>query len=633
MRVIRKKPISIGIKTLISHVTLAVIVVSLASVLSYVLITQYARSVRMDDLETKAQHIAESVHTMSDGGIHPSPRVVDVYQDLSDARVFFLDASTDPMRMWQYLNKQPEPQATEQPAGDKRKPELADDSAHVTEVEVSTAANAAEEGLHWVDVIGVIDRQFAARILNGETVSAVRQFEFVQGVVLFAGVPIRDAEGKTLGGVILAQPLDRLHRLSRAMGLTLAVVFGISLLLAILLATQLTRVLVNPITRITRAARRMTDGTYAERITRLPNDEIGDLGRAMNSMSARLIDVIRNLREERDKLELVISSIREGVIAVNMRGSIVHYNETFLELAELDEIGDVTTSGDANLAAMWEMLLRCMKDGHPERMDWINASGRALHADVSALTDEGGEILGTVCLMRDASEDMRMEQLRREYVANVSHELRTPLTGIRGMVEPLIDGCMETEDERQECYRVILKETIRLEKMVGEMLDMSRLQDGRVSVELERLELPGILEAVVRSMKGIADEAGVDLKLDTDGSPLICMGNEDRIHQVLVILIDNALSFTPSGGSVQVSARDEGNRIAVCVADTGCGIEPRDLPLIWERFFKADRSRMRTTGTGLGLSIAKLVVELMGGEIGVVSEPGKGAKFTFTLKK
>ena len=226
-----------------------------------------------------------------------------------------------------------------------------------------------------------------------------------------------------------------------------------------------------------------------------------------------------------------------------------------------------------------------------------------------------------------------MEQLRRDYVANISHELRTPLTGIRGMVEPLIDGCMDTEEERQDSYRVILRETIRLEKLVGEMLDMSRLQDGRVSVELEPLELPGILEAAARGMKQIALDAGVNLEVETDGSALCCMGNEDRITQVLVILMDNALSFTPAGGTVTVYARDAGDKVAVGVRDTGCGIEPKDLPMIWERFFKADRSRMRTTGTGLGLSIAKLVVELMGGSIGVDSEPGKGADFTFTLNK
>ena len=131
----------------------------------------------------------------------------------------------------------------------------------------------------------------------------------------------------------------------------------------------------------------------------------------------------------------------------------------------------------------------------------------------------------------------------------------------------------------------------------------------------------------------MAQEAGVELVLETDESGLKCMGNENRIMQVLVILLDNALGFTPSGGTITVFAQDAGKEVVVGVRDTGCGIEPRDLPLIWERFYKADRSRMRTKGTGLGLAIAKLIVELMGGEISVRSEVGKGSEFRFTLEK
>ena len=223
--------------------------------------------------------------------------------------------------------------------------------------------------------------------------------------------------------------------------------------------------------------------------------------------------------------------------------------------------------------------------------------------------------------------------MRRDYVANISHELRTPLTGIRGMVEPLMDGYIDTEEEKADCYRVIYQETLRLEKLVREMLDMSRLQDGRVTLEMEELELPGIIDAAVRRMKPMADEAKVELVADTGGARLRCMGNEDRILQVLIIFVDNALSFTPSGGRVTIYAREEKERVRVGVIDTGVGIEPKDLPFIWERFYKADKSRMRTSGTGLGLAVAKLVVELMGGEIGVNTKVGEGSEFYFTLNK
>ncbi len=599
----RYKPsLSIGTKTLLSHLTLAIVVTTLASVLSYAISSHYIRQTRVNELIIKAQRIAESTHASADGGVVPSRRTVRIYEELTDAKVFFLDTESGTIRMSQYH---------------------------------TDADGDSGDDIQWVEVLDSIDRQFVGRVISGEKVSALRRFEFAQDVILFAGVPIADETGMVRGGVILAQPIAQLRSLSRMIRAMLAVVVGVSVLLAVLLSMQEARMLVRPIQRITRAARRMEDGLYAERISALPDNEIGDLGRALNSMSGRLMDVIRNLRKERDKLELVVSGMGEGLIAVDTRWHIVHANTAFLELTELDSAKDFLREDDtfSGFAPLRALLDECMRTGEAKETEWENASRRAVSATASALRDESGEILGTVCLLRDVSETQRLEQLRRDYVANISHELRTPLTGIRGMVEPLIDGCMDTEEERQESYRVILNETIRLEKLVGEMLDLSRLQDGRLVVELEPMELPGILEAAARSMKSIADNAGVTLTVETDDTPLACLGNEGRITQVLVILLDNALSFTPRGGTVTVFARDAGERVEVGVRDTGCGIEPKDLPLIWERFYKADKSRMRTTGTGLGLAIAKLVTHLMGGDIWVRSELGKGAEFTFTLKK
>ena len=601
-----KRSMSIGVKTLLSHLTLCIALIALASVLSYAIISQYIKGMRIDDLLEKAERIAQFRWSAPDSeNIMPKRCTVRVYEELTDSKVFFLDADSEIIRMSRY---RPE-------SGERGSDDL--------------------ENLQWGEVMDSIDQEFARRVLVGEKVSAIRRFEFAQDEILFAGVPIIAEDGIVKGGVILAQPVDQLHSLSRMLRYMLVIVMSVSLLLSVILAAQLSWMLVRPIRRITRAARRMEDGVYAERITNLPGDEIGELGHALNSMSGRLIDVIRNIRKERDKLELVMSGIGEGLIAVDTQWRIVHVNAAFLELAELDSAAAILKEGeDAQIyGPLRELLRSCMDSGTLKKLDWENPSHRAIHADASALKDESGAILGTVCLMRDVSEAQRMEQLRRDYVANISHELRTPLTGIRGMVEPLIDGVMETEEERQDCYQVILRETIRLEKLVGEMLDISRLQDGRISLELELLELPGILEAAARNMKPIAENAGVSLRVETDGSKLACLGNEDRIMQVLIILIDNALSFTPAGGEVVIFARDDGARVALGVRDNGCGIEPKDLPFIWERFYKADKSRMRTTGTGLGLAIAKLVTELMGGEIGVKSEPGKGAEFTFTLNK
>jgi len=623
-----ERPLSIGTKMLISHLVLCVVIIVLASLLSFVLTAQYMKETRMKDLLEKAERIAESSRQMPEGEYVPSWRTVRTYAYLTDAQVFFLDADTEAIRMSWY---RPGPE-DDAPKDSAVKPHQRLDDVDAPNPRKAQEEEEYENNVQWVDVKDTIDREFVARVLAGEKVSAMRHFEFAQEKIIFAGAPILDEEGVVHSGVILAQPVTELSSLSRMVGYMLVFVVSISLLLSVILAMQLSKMLVSPIKRITLAARRMENGVYAEKITQLPADEIGELGHALNSMSGRLLEVIGNLRRERDRLGMIISGMSEGLFSVDNRWHINHANTAFLELAELDDASRLL-DGAPRFAPLVAMLRRCMETGEAETMEWGNPSHRVIQVTVTARRDDTGAITGVVCLMRDVSEAQRVEQLRREYVANVSHELRTPLTGIRGMVEPLIDGCYDTEEERLECYRIIWKETMRLEKLVGEMLDMSRLQDGRVRVELEPLELPGILEAAVRGMKPIADEAGVELSVSTDGTALACLGNENRITQVLVILIDNALSFTPRGGSVTVFARDGGEEVLVGVRDTGCGIEPKDLPLIFERFYKVDKSRMGTEGTGLGLSIAKLLTQLMGGDIAVKSEVGVGSEFTFSLRK
>lgn len=596
----KQQSLSIGAKTLISHITLALFVILLASILSYTLTFRYVRENMINDLVDKARHVSESSRTLSDGSLIPGWRMVEIYRNLTNSEVFYLDMESENIRMRRYFSDTPE-----------------DDT----------------DNFRNVDIGGNLEKQFINRILNGETVSAMRQFDFYEGVILFAGVPVLNDENRVQGGVILAQPVEQLNQLSRGIRFMLTSVVGISLVLAVILALEQTRMLVSPIQRMTMAARRMAEGAYAERISNLPDNEIGDLGRTLNVMSSRLVDVIDNLKDERNKLELVISGIGEGIIAVDEDMNIVHYNDAFLQIMELECIDSLKGKASDSTENLKNLVAESLSTASRKESIWNNSSERALFAIASPVINEEGKLWGSVCLIRDVSDEQRMEQLRRDYVANISHELRTPLTGIRGMVEPLIDGYIESEEERQNFYRIIHKETIRLEKLVGEMLDMSRLQDGRLNVEMELLELPGILQAAAGSMQAIANETGVNLSVVTDGTSLACIGNENRIMQVLVILLDNALSFTPSGGNVTVFAEDRGDVVAAGVRDTGCGIEPKDIPFIWERFYKADKSRMRTTGTGLGLAIAKLVVELMGGRISVSSEPGKGTEFTFTLNK
>ena len=486
--------------------------------------------------------------------------------------------------------------------------------------------------LEMSSVIDALDVQLVKSILSGSEACDLREVEFMGGQVLFAGAPIYDEHDEVSGAAILYLPYVQVQGVAGDLVLLVVISCMVASFLSIVLAYKVSRRLADPVRVLTKSAQRLSAGHYGEPIPLKQSDEIGQLGSVLGELSYRLKDVISALRDEKSKLEQILSGIGEGIVAVDRNGEVVHHNGAALALLGLS-CWQKTADGEAqaNRERLIGMLNRAAASGEREETGWKRQDGRSIAVSVWPMTGESGEGIGAVALLRDISEAERLEQMRRDYVANISHELRTPLTGIRGMTEPLIDGYIETEAEKMDCYRVIYQETLRLEKLIGEMLDLSRLQAGRAQVEMEPMRVEGILEAAQRRMKERAQNENIRLEEEIPGPLPEVMGNEDRILQVLIILLDNALSFTPSGGRVTLLARTQDRKVHIGVRDTGAGIDPADLPYIWERFYKADKSRMRTTGTGLGLTIARLVVECMGGLITVKSEPGKGAEFEFTL--
>ncbi len=486
------------------------------------------------------------------------------------------------------------------------------------------------------NLAGSVDEQLMRSILEGRSATDVRELQFVEGLVMFAGTPIVDSESAdVLAAIILCRPITDVSRATGQVLWMMALACAAALICAAVLAWFMGRRIAQPVVALSNIAGRMAEGHYGERFQVTSADEIGRLGGTLNLLSARLSETIGTLSDEKTKLEKILSAIGEGIIAIDREGRVIHHNGAALNLLELKawEVRPDDPHALEHQRQLIEMLHSSMVEGERIVTNWQTVTGRTIEAIASPVISNQGEASGAVCLVRDISEAQRLEQMRRDYIANISHELRTPLTGIRGMVEPLLDGLMETEEERQNCYQVIYQETIRLEKLIGEMLDMSRLQAGRIQLELEPMEPQGLLEAAARRMQSRAQEGEVELAVEAEPD-LMVMGDEDRILQVLIILTDNALSFTPPGGKVTLFARKAGEgRVALGVSDTGAGIDPVDLPYIWERFYKADRSRMRTSGTGLGLSIAKLVVELMQGKIDVQTQVGKGSTFTFILQE
>lgn len=578
---------------------MTLLIVTLTSLVSFVLVRQSTLTSNMQDLLSKAEMVSDMI--ASPGGTTRvlTTRRLEELQMLSDAQLVYVDTDM---------------QARQLPSRSR------------------WGMETDETDFQLVDVIGSLDEALLRGILEGDTATDVRKLDFMDDEVVFAGAPVVNEDGEITGAVILYRPLREISASTRRVLLLLMASGAFSVLVAVILAYVLSRRLTRPLVILGGAAGRMAEGYYGERVAIDSRDEIGQLGMTLNLLSSRLSDVIDNLNEEKTKLENVLSSIGEGIIAIDRDGRVVHHNSAALELLHMSrwQITGPASQLDQQRQLI-EMLNASMRDVERKSTSWKTEDGRTIEAVCTPIVSGECNVYGSVCLLRDISKAERLEQMRRDYIANISHELRTPLTGIRGMVEPLMDGIIETDEERGECYRVIYQETMRLQKLIGEMLDMSRLQDGRIVLELEPMQVAGLLEAAARRLRDRAQQGGVRLLIEAQPRDIMVMGDEDRILQVLIILLDNALNFTPEGGAITLFARRAGRRVAVGVRDTGAGIDPGDLPYIWERFYKADKSRMRTTGTGLGLSIAKLVVGLMGGEIGVETEVGKGSTFTFLL--
>ena len=454
------------------------------------------------------------------------------------------------------------------------------------------------------------------KLLNGETAVSV-------------GIPVRDADGNVSGGILVIKQIQRIQSAFNQLNNVLTgTIFAIMPVVMLLVAISTSR-LSKPLHEMSNAAIEMSKGHFDVRANERASGEIGILARALNTLCDNLAQTIYQLQSEKRQLNQLLSSFTDGVAAIDNIGCLTHYNPALMKM-----FGAVEVKVPMDLVpdeSIWELFRTVYDSREPASMHYTLPNERTLWITIVPVTDEAVECTGVVGLFKDVTDLERLEKTRRDYVANVSHELRTPLTAVRGLLEPLSDGMITDEETKQRYYRIMLREVVRLSRLITDMLELSRLQSGTEHMELHAVNLTELLQDTRQNYLNEAAQRGINLKLELEEIPF-AMTDEDRVEQLLVILIDNAMHYTPEGGSITIRvAETAGERILVTVADTGCGIDPNDLPHVFERFFKTDRSR-KEGGTGLGLSIAKQIIDKLGENIYVESRPGEGTSFHFTLK-
>ncbi|PYV17886.1 MAG: PAS domain-containing sensor histidine kinase [Acidobacteria bacterium] len=417
-----------------------------------------------------------------------------------------------------------------------------------------------------------------------------------------------------------------------------------SLLAAVLalgFATYFSGFLTRRIERLCSFAESMVGNPEALPIEVVAQDELGMLARALNRTAIELRDLVGRVRLESARREAILSSMADGVLAVDEQMRVTFSNASFLgalgrkgALPENLPLAELVRDPELR-----ELLMRVLRSREParHRIRLTSAESGTFEVQVAPFAGPSGG--GAIAILHDITDLERLERIRRDFVANVSHELRTPLTAIRGYAETLLEGGLEDAENNRKFLEIIKAHAIRLNNIASDLLTLSELESGpsrsdrsQPASEAESVSVSEAMDAALRTVESEARLRGVTLIRDGQAGGRVS-GNRVRLEQAFINLLDNGIKFNRPGGEVRVASRRDGDGLVrITVADTGIGIPSEHLPRIFERFYRVDRARSREVGgTGLGLSIVKHVVERMGGSVSVESRLGQGSTFTILL--
>ena len=371
---------------------------------------------------------------------------------------------------------------------------------------------------------------------------------------------------------------------------------------------------------------------FRNRLTRR-DDLYGRLAKGLEKLERAHTSHLSTLHGRMEEIQAILSSMSEGVVATDITGRISLINPMAAELFDLnlgEGVGEFPYKvfPDSELGDVFHQVYvkgfpveREIKWSHPERV---------LNLRLAPIRDEVEEIRGVVAVIGDVTKLRRLETMRKDFVANVSHELKTPLTSIKGFVETLLDGDLEDKKTTRKFMTIIFQEAERLNNLIHDLLDMSKLESGQTELRKKRVDLEPLVDSVILSVFNQMDEKNLELEKDIRAK--VVWGDEDLLKELLINLIDNSVKYTPPGGKIVVGSSKGKGEIVIYVKDTGYGIPAESLPRIFERFYRVDKGRSREMGgTGLGLSIIKHIVERHGGKVAVRSELGKGSEFIVTI--
>lgn len=472
-------------------------------------------------------------------------------------------------------------------------------------------------------------RSYVAELYN--PISGIQQYTVIQ--------PVISLDNNQLLGVIHAvADMTQIYEQTGDIMVVFIQSAVFSVLLTFIVSIVLSQGLTRPIENIRQQAIRISEGNYDYPATVYGQDELGELAMTINDVAVKVKEAQELTESERQRLDGVLRHMTDGVLATDRRGNIILVNNRALSLLNVPHqkaIGiSILSLLDITNQVTLETLLTSDQEVLMNRSD--GKIQTILKAEFSLIRRDTGFVTGLVCVLTDVTEQEKTEQERRDFVSNVSHELRTPLTSIKSYSEALSDGAWEDPVIAPQFIEVIQSETNRMIRMIGNLLDLSKLDGGQIKPEMELLDYKRVMNHIIDRfefmLKSGKTSKGFVINREFTTSDIYIEMDQDRMTQVIDNLINNAIKYSPAGGEIFISIQESHNKVTTIVRDQGLGIPQKDLPHLFERFYRVDKARSRDQGgTGLGLAISKEVIELHGGKIWVESREGYGSSFIFEL--